>query len=183
MPEREEQKCKVILLEESDYQEKPSGQYFDNKRAIMEKGKKMHAGNFDPSLPEIIIEESETETADVRPSSFYSTVNTTGSNLSINNKRNPLGGSNNSIAPEKETCLVTFDISNMRRSRLLQLKGDLSNSAFSLVRRYMDMPKEVAASECGSIACIPAHIASNSQNRPHSSPHEKLIIAAKETVV
>jgi len=46
----------------------------------------------------------------------------------------------------------------------------------------MDMPKEIAASECGSIACIPQHIASNPQ-QPPPPPAEKVVVVGMETVV
>lgn len=180
MPDRDEdKKCRVMLADESGFDEKPT--YFDEKRAIAEKEKQMHGGLY-PMVPDVIIEEPEDDPA--RPVSFYSI----GSNdhhlsaLSVNNHRNALGVSTNSISTVRETCLVSVDTINVRRSRLLQLRGELSSSVFSLVRRYMDMPKEVAASECGSIACIPQHIANNPQ-APPPVRKENLVIVGKETVV
>ena len=165
MREREEdKKCRVVLAEESGYNEKST--YFDEKRALAEKELQMYRDHY-TGIPEVIIEEPETED-NLRPESFYSMASNDNalSTLSINNKGNTIGLSTNSISTVRETCLVSMDTINVRRSRLLQLKGELSSSVFSLVRRYMDMPKEVAASECGSIACIPQHIANNPQQPP-----------------
>ena len=181
MPEREEdKKCRVVLMEDSGFNEKPT--YLNEKRAIAEKEQQMYRDHY-PAIPEVIIEEPETE-ENYRPVSFYSVAsNNNGlSTLSINNKRNTIGLSTNSISTVRETCLVSVDTINVRRSRLLQLRGELSSSVFSLVRRYMDMPKEVAASECGSIACIPQHIANNPQQPPPSQA-EKVVVVGKETVV
>lgn len=180
MPDREEdKKCKVVLMEESGYDEKP--RYLDEKRAIVEKERQMLRENNYPGIPEVIIEEPETE--DFRPASFYSIGSNNGlSTLSVNNKRNTIGLSTNSISSVRETCLVSVDTINVRRSRLLQLRGELSGSVFSLVRRYMDMPKEIAASECGSIACIPQHIANNPQ-QPPPVQKENIVVVGKETVV
>lgn len=180
MPEREEdKKCRVVLADESGFDEKPT--YFDEKRAIAEKEKQMLGGHY-PVLPDVIIEEPED---DGRPASFYSIGSNAGhhlSTLSVNNHRNTLGLSTNSVSSVRETCLVSVDTINVRRSRLLQLRGELSSSVFSLVRRYMDMPKEIAASECGSIACIPQHIANN-LHEPPPLPIEKVVVVGKETVV
>lgn len=179
MPEREEdKKCRVLLADESGFDEKPT--YFDEKRAIVEKEKQMYGGYY-PGVPDVIIEEPED---DARPASFYSVASNghAMSTLSVNNHRNTLGLSTNSISTVRETCLVSVDTINVRRSRLLQLRGELSSSVFSLVRRYMDMPKEVAASECGSIACIPQHIANNPQEPPPIRK-ENLVVVGKETVV
>lgn len=179
MPTREEdKKSRVVLAEDSGFDEKPT--YFDEKRAIIEKEKEMHGGYY-PVVPDVIIEEPED---DCRPASFYSVAGSGDhlSTLSVNNHKNKLGLSTNSISTVRETCLVSVDTINVRQSRLFQLRGELSSSVFSLVRRYMDMPKEVAASECGSIACIPQHIANNPQQPP--PPHnENLVIVGKETVV
>jgi len=179
MPEREEdKKCRVMLADESGFDEKPT--YFDEKKALAEKEKQMNGG-YHPRVPDVIIEEPEDD--DARPVSFYSIAsNDHLSTLSVNNHRNALGLSTNSISTVKETCLVTVDTINVRKSRLLQLRGELSSSVFSLVRRYMDMPKEVAASECGSIACIPQHIANNPQ-QPPPLRNENLVVIGKETVV
>ena len=180
MPNRDEdKKCRVMLADESGFDEKPT--YFDEKRAIAEKEKQMHGGHY-PMVPDVIIEEPEDDPA--RPVSFYSIGSSDHhlSALSVNNHRNALGVSTNSISTVRETCLVSVDTINVRRSRLLQLRGELSSSVFSLVRRYMDMPKEVAASECGSIACIPQHIANNPQ-APPPVRKENLVIVGKETVV
>ena len=186
MPDREEdKKCRVVLMEDSGFEEKPT--YFDEKRAIAEKEQQMYRDRY-PGIPEVIIEEPEDVDDNLRPVSFYSVAsNDNGlsnglSTLSINNKRNTIGLSTNSISTVRETCLVSVDTINVRRSRLLQLRGELSSSVFSLVRRYMDMPKEIAASECGSIACIPQHIASNPQQPPPPQA-EKVVVVGKETVV
>ena len=181
MPEREQdKKCRVVLVEESGYNEKPT--YFDEKRALAEKEQQMYRDRY-IGIPEVIIEEPETGD-NFRPASFYSVASNDNalSTLSINNKRNTIGLSSNSISTVRETCLVSMDTINVRRSRLLQLRGELSSSVFSLVRRYMDMPKEVAASECGSIACIPQHIAKNPQQPPPSQP-ERVVVVGMETVV
>lgn len=182
MPYREEdKKCKVILMEESGFDEKPT--YYDEKRAIAEKEQQRYRdNNYYPGIPDVIIEEPESE-GDFRPASFYSVASNGVSSLSVNNKRKSIGRSTNSISSVRETCLVSVDTINVRRSRLLQLKGELSGSVFSLVRRYMDMPKEIAASECGSIACIPQHIANNPQQPPPLPPVEDLVVVGKETVV
>lgn len=186
MPEREDTKCKVVLMEESGFNEKPTyfdekSSHFDEKRAIMEKEQQMSGKNNNPIIPDVIIEEPETD--DNRPVSYCSIGSNNGlSTLSVNNKRNTMGLSTNSISSVRETCLVSVDTINVRRSRVLQLKGELSSSVFSLVRRYMDMPKEIAASECGSIACIPQHIA-NTPQEPPPVPKERVVIVGKETVV
>lgn len=186
MPEREDNKCKVVLMEESGFNEKPTyfdekSSHLDEKRAIMEKEQQMSGKNNNPIIPDVIIEEPETD--DNRPVSFCSVGSNNGlSTLSVNNKRNTMGLSTNSISSVRETCLVSVDTINVRRSRVLQLKGELSSSVFSLVRRYMDMPKEIAASECGSIACIPQHIA-NTPQEPPPVPKERVVIVGKETVV
>lgn len=178
MPDREEDgKCRVLLEEDCGFDEKPT--YFDEKKAMVDKEMQLSNG-YHPGLPDVIIEEAD----DGRPVSTYS-MGSTGhhlSTLSVNNNRKSLGLSTNSISNVRETCLVSVDTLNVRRSRLLQLKGELSTSVFSLVRRYMDMPKEVAASECGSIACIPQHIANNPQQAP-PLPNEKCVVVGKETVV
>lgn len=179
MPTREEdKKSRVVLAEDSGFDEKPT--YFDEKRAIIEKEKEMHGGYY-PVVPDVIIEEPED---DCRPASFYSVAGSGDhlSTLSVNNHKNKLGLSTNSISTVRETCLVSVDTINVRQSRLFQLRGELSSSVFSLVRRYMDMPKEVAASECGSIACIPQHIANNPQ-QPPPLDNENLVVVGKETVV
>lgn len=179
MPDRQEdKKCRVVLAEESGFDKKPT--YFDEKLAFAEMEKQGNSGYY-PGVPDVIIEEPEDDPG--RPVSFYS-MESNGhlSTLSINNNRNTLGVSTNSISTVRETCLVSVDSINVRRSRILQLKGELSSSVFSLVRRYMDMPKEVAASECGSIACIPQHIA-HEPHQPPPLPQEKVVVVGKETVV
>lgn len=179
MPDRQEdKKCRVVLAEESGFDKKPT--YFDEELAFAEMEKQGNSGYY-PGVPDVIIEEPEDDPG--RPVSFYS-MESNGhlSTLSINNNRNTLGVSTNSISTVRETCLVSVDTINVRRSRILQLKGELSSSVFSLVRRYMDMPKEVAASECGSIACIPQHIAHEPQ-QPPPLPQEKVVVVGKETVV
>jgi len=179
MPDRQEdKKCRVVIAEESGFDKKPT--YFDEKLAFAEMEKQGNSGYY-PGVPDVIIEEPEDDPG--RPVSFYS-MESNGhlSTLSINNNRNTLGVSTNSISTVRETCLVSVDTINVRRSRILQLKGELSSSVFSLVRRYMDMPKEVAASECGSIACIPQHIAHEPQ-QPPPLPKEKVVVVGKETVV
>ncbi|XP_068732326.1 monocarboxylate transporter 10-like [Montipora capricornis] len=179
MPDREEDdKCRVVLADESGFDEKAT--YFDEKRTISEKDLQWSNG-FYTGLPEVIIEEPED---DGRPMSFHS-MGSNGhhlSSLSVHSNKNKLGLSTNSISNVRETCLVSVDTINVRRSRLLQLKGELSSSVFSLVRRYMDMPKEVAASEFGSIACIPQHIANNPQ-QPAPLGNENCVFVGKETVV
>lgn len=179
MPDREEDdKCRVVLADESGFDEKAT--YFDEKRTISEKDLQWSNG-FYTGLPEVIIEEPED---DGRPMSFHS-MGSNGhhlSSLSVHSNKNKLGLSTNSISNVRETCLVSVDTINVRRSRLLQLKGELSSSVFSLVRRYMDMPKEVAASEFGSIACIPQHIANNPQ-QPAPHCNENCVFVGKETVV
>jgi len=165
MPDRDEDgKCRVVLEDDCGFDKNPT--YFDEKTAMMDKEMQLSNGYY-PGLPDVIIEEAD----DGRPVST----------LAVNNNRKSLGLSTNSISNVRETCLVSVDTLNVRRSRLLQLKGELSTSVFSLVRRYMDMPKEVAASECGSIACIPQHIANNPQQAPPL--HNEKSVVGKETVV
>lgn len=177
MPDRDEDgKCRVVLEDDCGFDKHPT--YFDEKSAMMDKEMQFSNGYY-PGLPDVIIEEAD----DGRPVSVYS-MGSTGhhlSTLAVNNNRKSLGLSTNSISNVRETCLVSVDTLNVRRSRLLQLKGELSTSVFSLVRRYMDMPKEVAASECGSIACIPQHIANNPQQAPPL--HNEKCVVGKETVV
>ena len=102
MPEREEdKKCRVVLAEESGYNEKPT--YFDEKRALAEKEQQMYRDRY-TGIPEVIIEEPETED-NLRPVSFYSMASNDNalSTLSINNKRNTIGLSTNSISTVRET--------------------------------------------------------------------------------
>lgn len=87
------------------------------------------------------------------------------------------------ITPIRETCLVTVDSTS--RTHLSELRNTLSASVFSLVKKYMDMPRLVSASECGgSMGCIPAHIAADPANKPPSnSSDDTLLVVGKETVV
>ena len=86
------------------------------------------------------------------------------------------------IAPVRETCLVTVDSTS--RTHLSELRDTLSASVFSLVKKYMDMPRLVSASECGgSMGCIPALNAAGPANKPPISSDDKLLVAGKETVV
>lgn len=194
MPDRDEHNHDDYGKYEVSMEEKGS---FDHLNALPDKI--MYKKGYNCNVPDIIVDETA-DTYHNAPSVQSSVPSLAVSHLSVFNNRRSLGLSINSIPghpqPVRETCLVTVDKTLARRSRLLQLRSELSASAFSIVKKYIEMPKLVAASECGSIACIPAHIASNPNLAPPSfqptdhgtepvwqKKEDRLVVVGKETVV
>lgn len=117
-------------------------------------------------------------TNNMRPKSMVSST----SSLNVDHPwqvRATSNGHLSTVTPVRETCLVTVESTS--RTHLSELRDTLSASVFSLVKKYMDMPHMVSASECGgSMGCIPAHIAADPSNK---IPSNDTVVVGKETVV
>ena len=120
-------------------------------------------------------------TGQIRPKSMV--VSTT--SLKFDNPWQVRAASNGHLStttPVRETCLVTVDSTS--HTHLAELQNTLSASVFSLVKKYMDMPHMVSASECsGSMGCIPTHIAADPSHKPPGTENDATTVVGKETVV